>query len=171
MEAGGNLTLEDIPFFESNNNALILRLGVFSINSAGNITAGGVITVYNFPGIRWNNLFYCRVEDHIEISGYDGSGTPAIIPATISSLPVTGIKFCAFNGAHNLPSLSIPDSVTNIGNGAFAGCSGLTSLTIPNSVTTIGSSAFNGCSGLTSLTIPNSVTTIGSSAFAGCSGL
>ena len=60
MEAGGNLTLEDIPFFESNNNALILRLGVFSINSAGNITAGGGITVYNLPGIRWNNLFYCN---------------------------------------------------------------------------------------------------------------
>ena len=54
---------------------------------------------------------------------------------------------------------------------AFDGCSGLTSLTIPSSVTSIGEYAFNGCSGLTSFTIPSSVTSIGWGAFCGCSGL
>ena len=34
---------------------------------------------------------------------------------------------------------------------AFEGCSGLTSLTIPSSVTSIGEDAFSGCSGLTNL--------------------
>ncbi len=34
---------------------------------------------------------------------------------------------------------------------AFSGCSGLTSVTIPNSVTEIGMDAFSGCSGLTSI--------------------
>ena len=33
---------------------------------------------------------------------------------------------------------SVEYSVTSIGSGAFGGCSGLTSITIPNSVTTIG---------------------------------
>ena len=64
-----------------------------------------------------------------------------------------------------LTSVTIPDSVTSIGNSAFYGCSGLTSVTIPDSVTSIGDSAFYGCSGLTSVTIPDSVTSIGNSAF------
>ncbi|MCQ2450256.1 MAG: leucine-rich repeat domain-containing protein, partial [Clostridia bacterium] len=44
-------------------------------------------------------------------------------------------------------------------------------ITIPNSVTTIGEVAFNGCTDLTSITIPNSVTDIGSGVFAFCEGL
>ena len=39
------------------------------------------------------------------------------------------------------------------------------SVTIPNSVTSIGESAFRNCSGLTSVTIGNSVTSIGEKAF------
>ena len=68
-------------------------------------------------------------------------------------------------------SVTIPNSVTSIGNSAFSGCSGLTSITIPNSVTSIGNSAFSGCSGLTSITIPTGVTSIGNYVFRDCSGL
>ena len=63
--------------------------------------------------------------------------------------------------------VTIPDSVTSIGDYAFKDCYGLTSVTIPNSVTNIGELAFYGC-GLTSITIPDSVTSIGEAAFAGC---
>ena len=68
--------------------------------------------------------------------------------------------------------MTLPNSVTTIGNFAFYYCDGFTGdLTIPNSVTTIGSSAFYNCKGFTgNLTIPNSVTTIGSSAFKKCYG-
>lgn len=51
--------------------------------------------------------------------------------------------------------LSIPNSVTSIGDYAFRGCSFLTSVTIPNSVTSIGNLSFYGCSSLTSITITN----------------
>ena len=51
------------------------------------------------------------------------------------------------------------------------GCSGLTTITIPNSVTSIGNNAFIGCKSLTSITIPNSVTSIGGCAFWECLGL
>ena len=68
-------------------------------------------------------------------------------------------------------SISIPNSVTSIGNSAFYGCSWLTSITIPNSVTSIGESAFAFCHSLTSITIPESVTNIGDEAFWGCESL
>ena len=67
--------------------------------------------------------------------------------------------------------ITIPNSVTSIGDWAFRGCYSLTSITIPNSVTSIGDGAFNSCSSITSITIPNSVTSIGRYAFAGCSAL
>ena len=50
---------------------------------------------------------------------------------------------------------------------AFSNCKSLTSITIPNSVTEIGWDAFCGCSSLTSVSIPNSVTEIGFRAFKG----
>ena len=77
----------------------------------------------------------------------------------------------AFNGCSGLTSITIPDSVTNIGGGAFSGCSKLTSVTIGNGVTTIGGYAFSGCSGLTNVTIPDSVTSIGGYAFEDCGSL
>ena len=84
---------------------------------------------------------------------------------------VTSIGNYAFYCCRSLTSITIPNSVTSIGGAAFYSCSGLTSITIPNSVTSIGDEAFCHCTQLTSITIPNSVTSIGASAFCNCSGL
>ncbi len=84
---------------------------------------------------------------------------------------VTSIGQRVFENCSGLTSVTIGNSVTSIGYYAFSGCYGLTSVTIPNSVTSIRERAFSGCSGLTSVTIPNSVTSIGERAFSGCSGL
>ena len=82
-----------------------------------------------------------------------------------------GIAAYAFDGCKNLKSVTIPDSVTNIGHSAFFGCKSLKSVTIPDSVTSIGSLAFYGCKSLKSITIPNSVTSVGNDAFEDCTGL
>ena len=71
----------------------------------------------------------------------------------------------AFSYCSVLTSVTIPNSVTSIGDHAFYSCSGLTSITIPNSVTNIGDYAFYLCYNLTSITIPNSVKSIGKKAF------
>ena len=51
----------------------------------------------------------------------------------------------------NLATVNIGDNVKIIPSYAFEGCRGLTSITIPNSVTSIGESAFRSCTGLMSI--------------------
>lgn len=71
----------------------------------------------------------------------------------------------------NLQTVTIPNSVTKIGDFVFRGCSGLSSVTIGNSVTSIGNYTFRKCYNLKTITIPNSVTSIGSMCFAECTNL
>ena len=84
---------------------------------------------------------------------------------------VTSIGEGAFQLCRDLTSVNIGNGVTSIGRYAFAECTGVTSVNIGNGVTGIGASAFENCSALTSVTIPDSVTSIGDKAFAGCTGL
>ena len=84
---------------------------------------------------------------------------------------VTSIGDYAFCGCTGLTSITIPTSVTSIGDYAFCGCTCLTSITIPTSVTSIGDYAFSNCTGLTSIDIPNSITSIVNRMFYGCTGL
>lgn len=90
--------------------------------------------------------------------------------------------------------LSIPQSVTEIGQGAFKGCSSLVGITVPGGVKTIadsafanlgslekavlseginsiGNNAFDGCFSLSEITLPNSLISIGDYAFSHCTSL
>lgn len=110
--------------------------------------------------------------------------TDLVIPATYRGLPVTAIGSNAFESVRSFKSVSIPASVTTIGEYAFAHCgvtsvtfatnsqlttvdryaffssSSLQSIALPDGVTTIGEAAFNGCNNITSISIPDSITTI-----------
>jgi hypothetical protein len=67
--------------------------------------------------------------------------------------------------------VTIPDSVTSIGNKVFQSCDSLTSVTIGNGVIKIGDYVFGGCTNLTSVTIPAGVIEIVYQAFYCCSSL
>lgn len=84
---------------------------------------------------------------------------------------VTSIGDSAFAGCHNLVYLTINDAATSIGRRAFAECPLTTTLELGENITTIGNSAFYDCRGLKNVTIPQSVTSIGDSAFGECSSL
>ncbi|MBO5518853.1 MAG: leucine-rich repeat protein [Candidatus Methanomethylophilus sp.] len=70
-----------------------------------------------------------------------------------------------------IKSLTIPNSVTEIGNYAFKNCAGVTELTLSANVTNIGSEAFSYCAGIESLALPASLSKLGSRAFYHCTGL
>ena len=84
---------------------------------------------------------------------------------------VTSIGQFAFTYCKSLSSVSISDGVTSIGGNAFSYCSNLTSITIPNSVTSIGQFAFTDCNSLTSVVIPDGITIIEFGLFTRCSSL
>ena len=75
------------------------------------------------------------------------------------------IAACAFKDCNDLISVTIPDSVINIGYEAFSNCTRLSSITIPSNVKSIGYRAFQSCYNLLSITIPDSVNSIGEEAF------
>lgn len=69
-----------------------------------------------------------------------------VIPSSYNGRPVTEIKDNGFKDSFiNLKSITIPDTVTSIGNDAFSNCTSLTNINIPNSITSIGDDAFSNC--------------------------
>ena len=178
---GTTLTIpESVTSIE--NCAFVYCRGITSVTIPNSVTTIGICAFYNcydlanvnytgtiaeWCGITFN-LSDANPTSYAHTISFNGTpmGTTLTIPNS-----VTSIGEYAFYGCNRLTSVTISNSVTSIGKWAFAGCSGLNSVTIPNSVTSIGGAAFYECSGLTSVTIPNSVTSIGSSVFYNCSKL
>lgn len=98
-----------------------------------------------------------------------------VIPEKFNNKPVTTIIGDTYSRLGNfeikVETVSLPNSITSIGNIAFSSFKNLKEITIPDSVTTIGNGAFYGCKNLQAVSIPDSVTSIGDTAFDSCSNL
>lgn len=156
---------------------------------------------------EWQRLYMLvKRESGYALLSSRGKEEHVTVPDEIGGTPVTAIGSMAFSphaygsstqsaaARRTLRSITIPDSVTRIGNDAFRGCINLTAVhglgcvtaiddhlftdcqklqevTIPATVTEIGIRAFAGCTALTHLTIPAGVTAIANDAFYGCKNL
>lgn len=74
---------------------------------------------------------------------------------------ITHIGAYAFCWIDNATALSLPDSLTTIGQDAFCSFGG-TEIIVPDKVTSIGDFAFNGCENLQTITLPAGLQSIGS---------
>ncbi len=120
-------------------------------------------------------------------------GNNASVPATLKDVVLTKstvIPENAFNGCSGIDSITLPDSVTSVGNNAFDGTGYYENkenwkdnalyvgkhlikvsneivgeYTVKSGTLTIAADAFNGCSKLTKVIIPEGVTSIGNNAF------
>jgi len=123
-------------------------------------------------GMYGDYRFFVDAQGRATIIGYSGPGGDITIPAKMLNgtveYPTVGIGVGAFNGCTSLTTVTIPGSITTIGDYAFYGCDHLTSITIPDNVTYIGTYAFEECTSLTSIRIPDNLTAIGYATFASC---
>lgn len=95
--------------------------------------------------------FYVQFEinkyaDRVEIVELFNEASQLVIPDFIAGLPVTKLCDEAFKGHKELRSVTIPETVSEIGAEAFSGCKGLTKITVPSSVKRMGKDVFAGCS-------------------------
>ena len=128
---------------------------------------------------------YALLDDGtIEITRYKGSADRLAIPAKIAGKTVTSIRYSAFYSCDSLTSVSIPDSVEQIGTNLFVGCSKLKTVSVSPDhpyFATIDGILFRKAdkalisypAGIKSstYTIPQGIAVIGDSAFFACSSL
>ncbi len=88
-----------------------------------------------------NEFLYEPNDNGYTLTKCNGKGD-VVIPSTYNGQPVTEIGYHAFNKNYDLTSVTIPDSVTSIGDYAFYEIS-VNSIIIPDSVTSVSSLAID----------------------------
>ncbi|MBE6712289.1 MAG: hypothetical protein E7580_02080 [Ruminococcaceae bacterium] len=140
-----------------------------TVTSLGGGVFAGCKGLYNLSVAEGNPYYHSDGNCIIKTSSKTlvAGCTQSVIPKDGS---VTSIGEGAFFGS-NISQISIPDSVTSVGDFAFSECSSAQSVSFGTGLKSVGDSAFAYCSNVKGVTIPLSVTSIGTDAFAGCSAL
>ena len=154
--AAGGLTSVTIP-------STVTSIGNFAFSGCSGLTS------VNFPAslISIGRYAFSGCSGLTSVTVDDGNSTYKAVDNVVYTKDGTTLVFAA----GGLTSVTIPNTVTSIGNSAFDGCTGLTSVSFPASLTSIGKWAFSECSCLTSVSFPASLTSIGTWAFSRCDNL
>ena len=106
----------------------------------------------------------------ITITRYMGNDKDVVIPKVIQDRIVTKIGNISFHLNSDIYSVTIPDSVVEIGGGAFASCRNLKTVSLSTQLESIGNGAFEKTA-ITTITFPQDLKSIGMRAFADCMNL
>jgi len=148
----GVISIEDYAFSYCTSLASIsigsgvTSIGVSPFSRCTSLTTINVDSA-NSAYISADGVLYNK--DKTNLLQYPAKKTDSIFTIPNS---VTRILDYAFYGT-GITSVTIPDSVTGIGNWAFGACTGLTVITIPGNVGWIGGSVFTGCTNLTAINV------------------
>ncbi len=126
----------------------------------------------DFHKDRESGLLLTAINGNTEyaVTGVGTATGEVTIDEKFRGKPVTALADGAFRGkgSSRLTAVTVPESVTSIGEGAFYNCTNLTKVTLPDSVTTLGAKLFQGCSKLTSVKLPAALVSVPSNMFAYC---
>lgn len=132
--------------------------GAEGSNITWELTSDGTLTVSGSGAMADYDAFF---DDEAPWDSYRANIKSVILEGNI-----TKIGSCAFSGLGNVNgTLSIPETVTEIGESAFSGASFIGDLVIPNSVVTLGGNAFASTLFDGTLTLSNQLTSIPEYAF------
>lgn len=122
--------------------ALVLLCSVLPAANATDLYYGAVALATSTYPVEGGNLYFDSRQH--AIVHCDQTVTAADIPAEIEGVPVERIPSQAFINCTELTSLTIPETVTYIGDSAFEGCKKLTAVTLPDNLSQLGKRAFSG---------------------------
>ena len=109
----------------------------------------GTIESYAFYG--------CNSLKTIDLSNVSSIGVYAFAHSGVKTIVLSGsmgqLKDSVFENCTSLVNVTLPESLTAIGQRTFYGCVRLDAISIPKSVMSIGTDAFKGCTGLRQLTV------------------
>lgn len=155
------------PFFNSDGSVL------FTFQDEDFVLPEG----YEKDGFR----FYVNENNEAVITRYVGTESNVIVPETLDGFKVTALGKLSFskdyhdtadeNTTHpnnQIISISLPETLTEIGRSAFAGNTALETINIPSSLSEIPDECFLYCNSLENIDIPQSIKKIGNSAFERC---
>ena len=117
--------------------------------------------------IKGDYIYLPLSDKTANIAEYHGNEERVIIPSEIDGYRIVGIDEYAFTCNRVITEAVIPEGVKTLNKGAFYACKNLTSISLPDTLINIGDSAFRS-SGLRSVVIPDSVKSVGRNAFTNC---
>lgn len=117
------------------------------------------------------DLSYTSITGGYSVNGGTNASLNIVIPNRYFGSLILEIEAQGFKNNKNMVGISIPSTVTIIGNQAFMSTTNLASINIPTSIITLGNGVFRGCSSLTTIFLPINVENIGQNTFKDCSSL